>query len=808
MDRIVIDLNLIDEIEGSGTSKISLVDVPAIEKDWRYFAKQNFVDPSAGESQSDFMKRCVPVQIDEGKETDQAVAICISTYESKMGKDQFFYDAFADYPWDECIDDQLAKDLSEESAKNICGWIKANMAEDTFTDYPEAAKENARRALQWAEENGWGDCGTPIGKARANQLAKGEAISIDTVARMAAFIRHQQNSTTPYGEGCGKLMWDAWGGEEGIAWASRKLEQYNKNVEMEINTGNLAPYTEQVNSPRKKKSVLGAEFSEDGLPYDAFGYKADYFYMCPGAIATFDHLKQMDLPDDVIGMARAAALAADKVFEIEEDVIEDQTATPEQLNQAKLLVDDFKDIFAEIDKLTEMTHDVSYMDGHIAVIEEYIGNTPIDTTAIIEYAKTAGFSADDFTTNGMEFNAIPEGFNLELAKGYTVYKYQGPIGSNSRDFCREMINLDRFYTFEEIDAMGAMAVNPGFGLAGANTYSIWKYLGGPNCKHRWQKFYVTAEGTFQNKGPAPGLPGDPMIDRENNGYAFADERPLARIPKSERGRTGSDRNEPGDTKTSRGGIEVTAEVEKTLRDKIAEHNKKYSQSSKQADLGMLKAVWRRGAGAYSVGTPGRRGMTRNQWAMGRVNAFLKILAGSAPSDKDYNQDNDLLPKGHRKHSEEKMSKMMFVDESKRELVGAVAIPDMEIPRKAKDNSVFYVKFSKDVVKRMAEKFMREKRMDESNIQHNSNMDAGAYVFESWIVENKEDKANTIYDLNVPEGTWMVKMRVKDSNTWAKVKSGELRGFSLEGDFVTDEEYQAYLSDKKMYENLVSLVNSF
>lgn len=757
MDRIIIDLNLIDEIEGSGTSKISLVDVPAIEKDWRYFAKQNFVDPSAGESQSDFMSRCVPVLIDEGKEQDQAVAICISTYESKMGKDQFFYDTFADYPWDECIDDQLAKDLSEESAKNICGWIKANMAEDTFNDYPEAAKENARRALQWAEENGWGDCGTPIGKARANQLAKGESISMDTIARMAAFIRHKQNSTTPYGEGCGKLMWDAWGGEEGIAWASRKLEQYNNNVEMEINTSGLAPYTEQVNSPRKKKSILGAEFNEDALPYDAFGYKAEYFYMCPGAIATFDHLKQMDLPNDVIGMARAAALAADKIFEIEEDVIEDQTATPEQLNQAKLLVDDFKDIFAEIDKLTEMTHDVEYMDGHIATIEKYVGNQPIDTATIIEYAKTAGFSAEDFTTNGMEFNSIPEGFNLELAKGYTVYKYQGPIGSNSRDFCREMINIDRFYTFEEIDAMGAMAVNPGFGLAGANTYSIWKYLGGPNCKHRWQKFYVTAEGTFQNKGPAPGLPGDPMIDRENNGYAFALVADL-KVGDAVSWKT-ADQNPRGRIREIVYGSKKVPGVDFEIK-------------GTEADPGYI------------------------------IEIFEEVNGKWEPTNKFVGRKADSILKNIE------LSRQMFVDESKRELVGPVAIPDIEIPRKAKDNSIFYVRFSKDVVKRMAEKFMREKRMDESNIQHKSNMDAGAYVFESWIVENKEDKANSVYDLNVPEGTWMVKMRVKDSNTWSKVKSGELRGFSLEGDFVTDEEYQAYLSDKKMYENLVSLINSY
>ncbi len=83
------------------------------------------------------------------------------------------------------------------------------------------------RLLQRSAE---GDCGTPVGKARANQLAKGEPISEDTIARMAGFERHRENSQKELGDGCGRLMWLAWGGDEGIEWAQRKLEQI-RNVE-------------------------------------------------------------------------------------------------------------------------------------------------------------------------------------------------------------------------------------------------------------------------------------------------------------------------------------------------------------------------------------------------------------------------------------------------------------------------------------------------------------------------------------------------------------------------------------------------
>jgi hypothetical protein len=103
-------------------------------------------------------------------------------------------------------------------------------AEATYTDYPKAAKENAKRALKWNEETkNTRGCGTRVGWARANQLAKGKPISLDTIKRMAAFKRHQQNKDVPYDAGCGGIMWDAWGGTEGIEWAIRKVEQIEKN---------------------------------------------------------------------------------------------------------------------------------------------------------------------------------------------------------------------------------------------------------------------------------------------------------------------------------------------------------------------------------------------------------------------------------------------------------------------------------------------------------------------------------------------------------------------------------------------------
>ena len=366
---------------------------------------------------------------------------------------------------------------------------------DSYTDYPISASNNAKKALEWRDK--YPDeiqGGTAIGWTRANQLANRRPISEETIARMASFARHRQNAEVsadrkdkPWTD-AGYVAYLIWGGETGVSWATDKLERIRRQ--------NMA---------------------KEDLNMDVFGYPTRFFYMCPGAIATFEHIKQMNPPEDVIGMARSAAIQADRVFQIEEEVMEAETATMEQLSEAVVLVDDYKSIFEEIDQILGMEHDISYMDGHIETIKSYLPG---------------------------EFSFAPQ--------------------------------------------------------------------------------------------PASGNKGD---------------RPLARIPKEERGRTGSAVNEPGDSTTTRGGTTVPDSVEKTLKDKIAKHNESNPQESQKATLGMLKAVWRRGSGAYSVGTPGKRGMARPQWAMARVNSFLNILAGNQSGyDKDYNQDNDLLPAGHPKAS--------------------------------------------------------------------------------------------------------------------------------------------------------------
>lgn len=131
-------------------------------------------------------------------------------------------------------------ELNENEADVILSMIKNLVKKDlrykkkerilmeSFSDYPDDVKNNAKNVLEFVGTNGWGSCGTPVGKQRANQLSKGEPISLDTIKRMYSYLsRHEidlENSKT-YSDGCGKLMFDSWGGLSALSWSRNKLRE-------------------------------------------------------------------------------------------------------------------------------------------------------------------------------------------------------------------------------------------------------------------------------------------------------------------------------------------------------------------------------------------------------------------------------------------------------------------------------------------------------------------------------------------------------------------------------------------------------
>jgi len=102
-------------------------------------------------------------------------------------------------------------------------------------------------------------------------------------------------------------------------------------------------------------------------------------------------------------------------------------------------------------------------------------------------------------------------------------------------------------------------------------------------------------------------------------------------------RKGSARNKPGSAGTkSDKAIEFSKKIIEALKNKVKEHN---SKNKKKVTLGQLKKVYRRGAGAFS--SSHRPGKTRGQWAMARVNTFLRMVSGKSVKDSYRKADSDI-----------------------------------------------------------------------------------------------------------------------------------------------------------------------
>ena len=178
--------------------------------------------------------------------------------------------------------------------------------------------------------------------------------------------------------------------------------------------------------------------------------------------------------------------------------------------------------------------------------------------------------------------------------------------------------------------------------------------------------------TGLEQGDSSAVDADAAIDQAELGYcealdfkcaasrtcnAWATGGPITAAsskpaPKKDRIR-GSKKNKPGSASGSKK-IVFSARTEAGLRNKVEAHNKD-AKPGRKATLPMLKAVYRRGSGAFS--SSHRPGMTRDGWAMARVNAFLKLLRSGSPANPNYKQDNDLLPKAHPRSSRAEASIM-------------------------------------------------------------------------------------------------------------------------------------------------------
>lgn len=255
---------------------------------------------------------------------------------------------------------------------------------------------------------------------------------------------------------------------------------------------------------------------------------------------------------------------------------------------------------------------------------------------------------------------------VESALGVVKYRYAGRLRTNSRNFCRTMIGLNKIYSPEELVALGmamsgvSSSIYPdgtGFDIQFVNGKfvpvvegGVGQWMGGPNCGHYWQMVREYPSGVVEVLGRAEGDMGIPMRDRANNGYRMS-------------------------------------------------------------------------------------------------------------------------------------STFHFSDDDQMIVTGPAMVADQKILRMDEDGNPFHVFFSADTIKKIAQKFLANSKHNNTDINHDGEVVQENTLLESWIVEDPEMDKSKRLGYDVPVGTWFVSLKINNKDTWEKIKSGELTGYSVEGSFL-------------------------
>ena len=718
---------------------------------------------------------------------------------------------------------------------------------DTIKDYPQYITDNAKEAKAWVDENGYGSCMTPVGKARLNQLAKGEPISLETMKRMKAYAdRHKVDleSSKSFDDGCGMLAWYSWGLDETgrvEKWLESKigkLEQMDyqpslpayanypvgdktkckdpaKNGGVDCSNPDMLvePVLFVKRNPGEDRSdyinrcteyLIKNEGKQPDQAYAICNSEADNFSV--GQKVSFDY-------DDTLSTTRGKGLALHEIQSGSEVYIisarhikEGMYKTADELgiphnrvyatgsNKAK--IQKIKDL--HITKHYDNNNDVINQLGRIGVdfncpcLDEFVVELEplVVTTYTPENAifnRKQGFTMIGFVDGEPVFTSPEEaelyGQEQHGCSGHHTHTdengnvvYMGcevhpekmlDIVSDNVDILsvgEENIQLFSHYSDEEKEVVKMLK------FLKDNDYEQFEAVVGAmrgatetEIKKRNHK---NPTNYFKYERVLSGAPDRDFCMSIENRYFRRVEIDLLRDTNTEFGHE----RQPYSKWLYKGGPNCVHAWRKYL-----------AQGNVIADQGMADGT-----------------------------------AGMAP--KTLPNNGYYSPETKRKSevayiiSQQNMSNQEFsVDNEKRMVYSPLMIPNILIPRLDEDtNEKYFVKFTPSVIEKIQNLYMIEKRLDQTNYEHTDKKIESVVMVESWLVSGESDKA---YQLgfsrsDIPDGTWMGGFKVLDTpegdNIWNNyIKTGKVKGFSVEGNFLMN--FSRLKTDEYLLDEIINII---
>ena len=409
INKIVELLAEVDGVEFDDVAVeiMSLVEEPAIGVHWAAFAAQHlFVSKIPGESQDNYLGRCIPQLISEGYDQDQAAAICYAGFQK----------------------------------------FEPNMPHYTID-------------------------GT-LWEGPTHQDADGRLMTGETHTNDSEYLYH----TPP------------------------------TDVEMIDGIVDLLNQVENIDNRRQMAIDVLKGFQTDGVIYDLGDFVTRICFNLDEAC--WPGWEAIGLKPKGGRMVPNCVPMSEEKFEINVDGL------PNYIDQGKDLREK-EDIFhaAILAKASEV--------GFGEVLD-------IELTSYINLKKDKFETISDFLRANEAIDVLDQIVNsgAEQMPEFS-YRYSGGLQPNSRNFCIAMVGLGKIYSRVEIEALSQIPLQPGMGPNGTNTYNIFDYKGGVNCKHYWEQLAVFRSPGGRNivlsMGPASGDAGE-IASRSNNYWRLSAQK--------------------------------------------------------------------------------------------------------------------------------------------------------------------------------------------------------------------------------------------------------------------------------------------
>ena len=622
---------------------------------------------------------------------------------------------------------------------------------ESYSDYPDGVSNNASRGIELNEKVN-NKCATQVGKVRAQQLAQKEPISVDTIKRMYSYLSraeeyYDENDNTA----CGTISYLLWGGLAAKRWSEAKLKELGL-FQGDVDVSGLPDYVNEPSGSLISKDVYNTieediemvdgivelilkiedlenrkeividtlrDFAEEGVQFDL-----DLFLQRVG-VNLFDEFAEVgprggESEDDFLGRCIPKLLSEGY----------------DQEQAAAICYSSYRERYEE-DKRTIQT----YVQRLFALLAKLDGlpvfATPTEASEVAKIAGCSGYHEHEVGSyivympceqHDPSLDKVLNDAYEEWLKGQEKSwdnlspEEQSELLKQLEQMGEEDVIFKREFINTSAIRSAAKPDEVSF-MDSPNTRIRYKYVGPRDSKNRdFCRFLLDIDKVYRKEDI-----NNMSLAGPNTGFGPGPKNNFYNIFLYKGG------------KYCRHNWEVITQFFEPKFDKWG----RYETTDVQKPFDLLT----------------------------NPASGLALIGGQVVNPSDIVTS--------------RFSRQEFADQQI--IASPIMIPDKLIERYDEKDGKYFVYFSEDTIKKIAYKFMQKRYVDQINIEHNSNeMLNDVFLVESWLISDPKRDKSLVYSggKEYPKGSWYGLLKVKNSALWnTYIKSGELRGLSVEGFFV-------------------------